>query len=142
MKTNGRYYLLKKWSPCKIETTDNKEFSISACNYNVYGNRFELLLENEVLFLNKLIIKKIELNNKIFNPLEIDHRFKNNYYEELISNKKTQVIKLYTLRKKTLPSTESLGLFENKVEVQNKKYIIFEKEILEIPKTKKAHFNY
>ena len=139
-KANGKYYLLKKWAPCEIETIDNKEYTINKCNYNIYDHRFELLLENEVLFLNKEIIRKIKLNNKIFKPLEIDHSFKSNYYEELGSNENIRIIRLYNLKKKVLPSTESLGLYENKVEVKNKKYFIYNQEFLEVPKSTKNTF--
>jgi hypothetical protein len=139
-KANGKYYLLAKWAPCNIETNDNKEYTINKCNYNVFDNRFELLLDKEVLFLNKEIIKKIEFNNKIFKTIKVDHRFKNNYYEDLGANKKVNIIRLYTLRKKVLPSKESLGLFENKVEVLNKKYFIYNEEIIEIPKSTKKTF--
>jgi hypothetical protein len=139
-KANGKYYLLEKWKPCKIETIDDKEYTINKCNYNVFDNRFELLLDKEVLFLNKDIIEKIEIDNRIYKTIKIDHRFKNNFYEDLGSNKKVAIIKLYTLRKKILPSKESLGLFENKVEVLNKKYFIINDEIIEIPKSTKATF--
>jgi hypothetical protein len=139
-KANGKYYLLEKWSSCIIETTDDKEYTMNNCNYNVYDHRFELLLDKEVLFLNKDIIEKIEIDNKIYKTIKIDHRFKNNFYEDLGSNKKVAIIKLYTLRKKILPSTESLGLYENKVEVLDKKYFIINDEIIEIPKSTKATF--
>lgn len=139
-KANGKYYLLENWAPCKIETIDDKEYTINKCNYNVYDHRFELLLDKEVLFLNKEIIKKIEIDNRIYKTIKIDHRFKNNFYEDLGNNKKVAIIKLYTLRKKILPSKESLGLYENKVEVLNKKYFIINDEIIEVPKSTKKTF--
>lgn len=137
---NGKYYLLKKWSDCNIKTTDGKKYSLKSCNYNVYDNRFELLLEKEVLFLKKGIIKEITIDNKVFKPLYLESEFKNNFYEEIVSNEKIKIIKLYKLKKRTIPSTESLGLYQNKVEVKKGLYFIKDNEIIKIPKSTKETF--
>jgi len=138
--SSGKYYLLKKWSSCKIKTIGKKNYTFNKCNYNIYDNRFELLQDKKVLFLKKEIINTIIIDNITFKPLNIKSDFKNKFYEQIGINNEIKIIKLYMLKKKTVPSAESLGLFENKVEVKSKNYFILKDKIVVIPKSIKKTF--
>lgn len=136
-KADGNFYLNKKWNKCVINTTDNKKYTFNSCNYNVYDKRMEIFAENEILFIKKEIIQEIIIQKHRFKPFNSDiNEINYKYYEDLAEKNNVKLIQVYSLKKKTIPSKESLGIFVNTVEVKSKKYFIIDNKFIEVPKSK------
>lgn len=136
-KTNGSYYLNKKWNnKCVIQLEDGTNISIKNCNFNIFDSRFEYFIDNNLYFLKKENIKTVKINSIFFKPLKETTK-NQNYYQELHTFSNFKLIKLYNIKKSSVPSKVSLGLYENKIYSINKKYLLFPNKIVKLPKTKK-----
>lgn len=137
-KAKGVYYLNKEWKKCMIYTYDGKKYEMESCNYNIFDKRFEFFIDNTVYFLKKEILETVKIDNQNFKPNNNTILFNNNYYREiLIINSEAKLIELYSLKKKSVPSNSTLGLYHNKIEKKKKKYILTKDEIKELPTKKK-----
>lgn len=135
-KINGNYYVSEKWSKCLIAGTDGKVYNFDECNYNIFDKRMELSFNNEIILLKDSAIEKIKIGTKTFKPFKSNSSFENKYYQDLYTDDKVSLIKLYYLKKKSVPSNTSLGLFEHTVEIKSKNYFIINNEVIKVPKSK------
>lgn len=133
----GQYYFDKEWGKCKVLTKENKTYLLDLCNYNIFDKRFEFIVEKEVYFLKENPILSVFFKNKMFIPFKgIDD--KSNYYRLIHKfNNNLELVETYTLKKKSIPSSFSLGLYTNKAEIKPKKFLLKNKELIELPKSKK-----
>ncbi|WP_147431686.1 hypothetical protein [Tenacibaculum discolor] len=137
---HGTYYLSQKWKKCNVITKKNKSYTFPDCNYNLFDKRFEIKLdEKDYIYLKKQAINQISFDNKVFKPINdtLYTDTNNNYYQEIIQNKNITLAKLYRIEKKITNSKESLGIMENKIVNRNSNYLIKDKKIIKIPKSKR-----
>lgn len=134
----GQYYLSKDWKKCRVITKDNKDYVFNTCNYNIYDKRFEYIIDNTTFFLKKDQISSVFINKMKFEPSTLKFGNDNNYYRLIYTfNNNLKLIELYKLKKKSIPSSSSLGLYVNKVEKKSKKFILRDGQLVELPKSKK-----
>ncbi|WP_417214714.1 hypothetical protein [Bizionia sp.] len=132
----GQYYLSKDWKKCRVITKENKDYIFNTCNYNIFDKRFEYIIDNTTFFLKKEQISSVFINKMKFEPSIFNNE--NNYYRLIYKfNETFKLIELYKLKKKSIPSSSSLGLYVNKVEKKSKKFILKDGELIELPKSKK-----
>ncbi len=84
-KIDGSPYLYDSWfNHSKIYFRD-KVYNISSLNYNIYAERFEAKLsEDSVLIINSGNVKKVMINERIFNQYLDTEVQKQSYFEEII----------------------------------------------------------
>ncbi|SEB78180.1 hypothetical protein SAMN04489761_1751 [Tenacibaculum sp. MAR_2009_124] len=136
VKSQGTYYFSKEWNKCKVQTIDNKTFNFKECNYNVYDKRMEIFIDNEVILLKKNSIKSITFQQKIFKPTDIDLPIDNKYYQLLFSNQKLKLVKFYYLKKNSVASKQSLGLYHQTVSAKSSRYLIQNGKLIKLPSSK------
>ncbi len=136
VKSKGTYYFSKEWSKCSIETIDSKIFNFKECNYNIFDKRMEIFIDNEVIILKDNSIKSISFDQKVFKPTENELATENKYYQFLFSNNQYKLIKLYYLKKKSIASNQSLGLYHQTVSAKSSRYLIKDGELIKLPSSK------
>ncbi len=136
-KNLGRYYVKSTWTKCTIQGVDEKIHHFKSCNYNVFDKRMELLFDDEIVILDSNSFTKIKLEKDVFKPFKFDSTNDNNYFQELFSDENISLIKLYRLKKKSIPSTQSLGMFKQKVKVMSENYFVIKGKIIKVPRSMK-----
>lgn len=134
----GQYYFNKKWGKCRVITKSNKDYTLDDCNYNLHDKRFEFMIDNNLYFLKKNEVQQIFINKNKFLPFDNKLTQDKNYYQIIHKfNDSLELIKLFKLKKKSIPSSSSLGLYTNKVEIKAHKYFILDNKLIELPRSKK-----
>lgn len=138
-KAKGYYYLNKKWNKCQVKTAKNKNHIFNTCNYNIFDKRFEFIIDNVVYFFKKHEVKHITINGYKFVPSSNNFPLNKNFFKEIHSfDDNRKLIEIYELKKKSIPSSSTLGLYHNKIEKKTKKYILnINGSLIELPKKKK-----
>lgn len=139
-KVSGEAYLFDGWKTCVVSTTYNDGFTFRIpCNYNLYNDRFEMKVGDEIWFLKKEIVTEIKLGNRVFKPTPHSYdKDLRNYMEVLGTGEPYDLVKQYFLRIKDVQSTTSLGLYEKKITVKDKRYFLDEEDRLtEVPSSKR-----
>ena len=139
IKAKGHYYLNKNnWSKCFIKTNKDKSYSFDTCNYNIFDKRFEFIIEDNIYFLKKYEVDHITINGDKFIPSKEVTVKNKNYFKELYDFKNgNKLVEIFILKKKSVPSNTTLGLYHNKVTITSQKYLLEKNRITKLPKKKK-----
>lgn len=139
IKAKGYYYLNNNWNKCQVKTIKDKDHVFNTCNYNIFDKRFEFIIDNVVYFLKKNEVKHIVINGNKFVPSSFNFPLNKNFFNEIYTFKDNRkLIEIHELKKKSVPSNSTLGLYHNKIEKKSKKYILNENgTLIELPKNKK-----
>lgn len=141
---SGNTYLFDDWKLGLITTTknnnNNKEYSFSILiNYNLKMDRFEIKMDNDIYFLEKQMVKEIRVGNKAFIPTPTNYKDEIKSYMELLGEGEDfKLVKIYSLKIKGVQSKTSLGLYETKVTVKDKRFFVDnDGKFQEVPSSKK-----
>lgn len=141
-EVTGDLYLFENWKECTVNT-NLKEEGLSlklSCNYNLFTDQFEMIIDNEIHYLKKENIISIEKDEKFYKPIknktEEDGR---NYMEILASGKKYDLAAIHYLKIKDVPNQRNLGIFKKRISKHNKLYLVNNNsgEIIEVPSSKR-----
>lgn len=117
---------------------DAERFFQVEANYNLFTDQFELLFEDELYLINAEGISKIVLDGHVFIPTNKFLQGKA-YFEELAANAGVQFVKTHEVRLLEVPS-KTMGLIETKIKRFEKKYLIVNGALMEMPKNRKEFF--
>ncbi|MFD1096823.1 hypothetical protein [Salegentibacter chungangensis] len=139
-KVGGKAYLFDDWQMCIIKTTYDNGYTFSIpCNYNLFSDRFEMKVDDELYYLRKDIVVEIRYGDRVFKPTPVTYNKDiKNYVEVLGTGEKFDLVKQYWLRVKDVQSTTSLGLYEKKVTVKDDRYFMDdENKLTEVPNSRR-----
>ena len=137
----GRYKLFNDWKKCTITTKDDRTLS-SPCNYNLFSDEFEIKIENDIYFVEASQVKEILIEDNKYLPLNTNlpkskEDYKS-YYNLIAKGNKLELVERYKLKLKTVASSTSLGLYENKFQIKEGLFFKLDNgELVEVPKSTK-----
>ena len=140
-KIRGDVYLFDDWPTCVVRTNLKEEglnFSLP-CNYNLFTDKFEMKVDNEVYFLKKEVILEVIKQEQSFIPNpNMTTPGSKNYVEVLANGNKFDLVRIYELKIKDVQSSTSLGLYEKKIAIKDELYFMTDTNMLiEVPNSKK-----
>lgn len=139
---SGEIYLFDEYETCVVRTNLKEEglnFTVP-CNYNLYTDQFEMLVDGEKYFLKKDVIVEIRKGNQRFIPVPASTKGATRNYMEILGNgEQYDLVNVYTLKIKDVQSKRSLGLYEKKISTKDKRYFLNEAEsnLIEVPRSKR-----
>lgn len=140
----GSSYLFNDWKTSIITTTKNnnnkKEYSFMIpCNYNLKMDRFEIKLDDGIYFLEKNMVKEVRIESRVFRPSPNNFVSDIKSYMEILGEGTNyDLVKMHTLKIKGVQSKTSLGLYEQKVIIKDKRFFVDKNgKFQEVPSSKK-----
>jgi len=135
----GTIYLNKQWNKCQLYSSkENSNFS-APCNYNVYADQFEIKIENDQYILRPESMALIRMGRQMFKPS--NSSTDNSYFELLADGKTVKIVRLYNAKIMAV-QTHTLGLYEQKLVINNVDYFLMnDGELIKIPSSKSKIFD-
>jgi hypothetical protein len=101
-KVDGSPYLYDTWFNHSKIFFQDKVYTISTFNYNIFSDRFEAKLSKDSVFvIDPLNIKKVIINERVFNHYQDPESKKNAYFEELIDFDNYRMLRKYSIKTKS-----------------------------------------
>ena len=98
-KIQGSPYLFDNWDTNSKVYIEDAVYKLTSVNFNVEHDRFEVKFEEDsVLIINPLIIKRAEINKKMFIPMKNENDSGITFFEELVSMKNFILLKHYYVK--------------------------------------------
>ena len=99
---DGSPYLYDSWNNYSKIYFRDKTYEIKYFNYNIYADRFEAKLSSDSVFvINSWNVKKVVINDRVFNQFMDPEINTNSYFENLIDFDDYQILRKYNVKIKS-----------------------------------------
>lgn len=99
---DGSPYLYDSWNNHSKIFFRDKTYEIKSFNYNIYADRFEAKLSSDSVFvINSWNVKKVLINDRVFNQFMDPETKSNSYFEDLIDFDNYRILRKYSVKIKS-----------------------------------------